>query len=191
MAKCIERESDLFSLYLVCFDTTANYHPDFSYLIHSSKCSFKTTASLTNTHSIMVMQMPRSFFSIAHLSSPCYSPQESDEKASHSTSSSVRVTCPHDREDGRKREPRQRYAKSRANNHAGVDFATPTDAKWIHPSPESDSAPVEASGRLHDNGQSNFWDQVHPVYSILTKFFFLSPNAGNFFLRPSHFRVQR
>ena len=159
MAKCIERESDIFSLYVDYFDTTANYHSDFLYLIHGSKCSFKTTASLTNTHSIMVMQMPRSFFSIVHLSSPCYSPQESDEKASHSASSSSEVT----------KELRQHYVKSRAIKDAGVDNAMPTDSKWNHISEESNSVSVEASGRFHDNGQSSILEQVYSVYSILTK----------------------
>ena len=160
MAKCIERES------------VANYQFVSLRLINSSACFFETlNFSHTAKHPFLVMALMQSLFSIAHLSFPRHPFQESDEKASHSASSSVSVTCSHDNKDGRKREPRQHYAKSRANNHAGVDIATPTDAKWIHPSPESDSALVEASSRFHDDGQSNFWGQVHRVYSILTKSF--------------------
>ena len=172
MAKCIERESDLFSLYLVCFDTTAKYQFDFLRLINSYTCFSETTASRTAKHPFTVMASMQSLLSIAHFPLLCHSFQESEKKASQSASSSVKVMCPYDNEVQRKRgEPRQRHAKSRANNHAGVDIATPTDAKWIHPSPESDSALVEASGCFHDDGQSNFWGQVHRVYSILTKSF--------------------
>ena len=163
MAKCIERES------------VANYQFVPLRLIYSSAC-FSETLNFSHTakHLFLVMASMLSLFSIARLPLlfPCLPPQASDEKASHSASSSGNVTCPHDNEVRRKRgESRQHHAKSRANNHAGVDFATPTDAKWIHPSPESDSALVEASGRFHDDGQSNFRGQVHRVYSILTKSF--------------------
>ena len=120
----------------------------------------------------LVMAPMQSFFSIARLPFlPCLPPQASDEKASLSASSSVRVMFSHDDQDRKKRGLRQHHAKSHANAHAGVDNAMPTDSKWNQISEESNSVSVEASDRFHDNGQSNFWDQVHPVYSILTKFF--------------------
>ena len=155
MAKCIERES------------VANYQFDFLRLINSSMCFFETSyVSHTAKHLFLVMASMQSLFSIAHLSFPRHPFQESDEKASHSASSSI--------EERRKREElRQRHVKSRAINYAGVDNAMPTDSKWNDHLGDSNSVSVDASVRIHDNGQSNYLDQVHRVYSILTKFFFL------------------
>ena len=161
MAKCIERESDIFILsHLDCFDTVAKYQFDFLRLINSSACFFETTLSHTAKHPITVMASMQSLFSIARLPL-CLSPQASDEKASLSASSSVRVMFSHDDED----------RKKRGNAHAGVDNAMPTDSKWNQISVESNSVSVDASVRIHDNGQSKFWGQIHRVYSILTKSF--------------------
>ena len=155
MAKCIERES------------VANYQFVSLRLINSSAC-FSETSNFSHTakHPFLVMASMQSLFSIARLPFlfPCLPPQASDEKASFSASSSVRVTYPHEDEDRKKR-------GSRANAHAGVDNAMPTDSKWNQISVESNSVSVEASDRFHDDGQSNFRGQVHCVYSILTKFF--------------------
>ena len=173
MAKCIERESDIFILsHLDCFDTVAKYQFDFLRLINSSACFFETTLSHTAKHPFTVMASMQSLFSIARLPL-CLSPQASDEKASLSASSSVRVMFSHDDEDRKKRGLRQHRVKSHANAHAGVDNAMPTDSKWNNHSEESNSVSVEASGRLHDNGRSNFWGQIRCVYSILTKSFCL------------------
>ena len=174
MAKCIERESDMFiSLQLDCFDTAAKYHFEFLRLIDSSTCFIETTPSHTAKHPFMVMALMQSIFSIAHFPPPRHSSQESEETASLSASSSVRVMFSHDDEDRKKRGLRQHRVKSHANAHAGVDNAMPTDSKWNQISKESNSVSVEASGRLHDNGRSNFWGQIRCVYSILTKSFCL------------------
>ena len=171
MAKCIERESDIFILsHLDCFDTVAKYQFDFLRLINSSACFFETTLSHTAKHPFTVMASMQSLFSIARLPL-CLPPQASDEKASLSASSSGRVTYPHDDEDRKKREPRQHHVKSGANAHAGVDNAMPTDSKWNQMSQESNSVSVQASDRSHEDGQSKFWTQVNRVYSVLTKFF--------------------
>ena len=134
-------------------------------LINSSACFFETSNfSHTAKHPFLVMASMQSLFSIARLPFlfPCLPPQASDEKASFSASSSVRVSYPHEDEDRKKR-------GSRANAHAGVDNAMPTDSKWNQILKESNSVSVEASDRFHENGQSNFWTQVNRVYSILTK----------------------
>ena len=153
MAKCIERES------------VAKYQFVSLRLINSSACFFETSNfSHTARHLFLVMAPMQPLFSIARLPPflPCLPPQASDEKASHSASSSSEAT----------EEPRQYYVKSRAIKDAGVDNAMPTDSKWNNHLEESNSVSVDASVRIHDNGQSNFWDQVHRVYSILTKSFF-------------------
>ena len=173
-AKCIERESESFLLNLDCFDTAAEYQPDFLRLINSYTCSFETsTLSRTAKHPFGVMTLMLPLFSIARLPLflPCLSLQASGKKASLSASSSVRVMFSHDDEDRKKRGLRQHHVKSHANAHAGVDNAMPTDSKWNQISVESNSVSVEASDRFHDDGQSNFRGQVHCVYSILTKFF--------------------
>ena len=172
MAKCIERESDIFiSPQLDCFDTAAKYRLNFLRLINSSTCFLETTLSRTAKHPFTVMASMQSLFSIARLPL-CLSPQASDEKASLSASSSVRVMFSHDDQDRKKRGLRQHHAKSHANAHAGVDNAMPTDSKWNQILKESNSVSVEASDRFHENGQSNFWTQVNRVYSILTKSIF-------------------
>ena len=145
------------------FDTVANYQFVFLRLVNSSTCFFETSSiSHTAQHLFFVMTSMQTLFSIAHFPLPCHSFQESDEKASHSASSSSEVT----------EELRQHHVKSRAIKDAGVDNAMPTDSKWNDHLGESNSVSVDASVRIHDNGQSNFWDQVHRVYSILTKSFF-------------------
>ena len=172
MAKCLEREIDIFnSPHFVCFDTAAKYQFVFLRLIDSSTCFFETTPSRTAKHPITVMASMQSLLSTARLPffPPCLPSQASDEKASFSASSSVRVMDSHDDEDRKKRDPRQHHVKSRANAHAGVDNAMPTDSKWNHICEESNSVSVEASGRFHDNGQSSILEQVYSVYSILTK----------------------
>ena len=162
MAKCLERESDIFnSPHFVCFDTAAKYQFVFLRLIDSSTCFFETTPSRTAKHPITVMASMQSLPSIARLPffPPCLPSQASDEKASFSASSSVRIMCSHDDED----------RKKRGNAHAGVDNAMPTDSKWNHILEESNSVSVEASDRFHDNGQSSILEQVYFVYSVLTK----------------------
>ena len=162
MAKCLEREIDIFnSPHFVCFDTAAKYQFVFLRLIDSSTCFFETTPSRTAKHPITVMASMQSLLSTARLPffPPCLPSQASDEKASFSASSSVRVSYTHDDED----------RKKRGNAHAGVDSAMPTDSKWNNRQGESNSVSVDASVRIHDNGQSNFWGQVYAVYSILTK----------------------
>ena len=150
MAKCIERES------------VANYQLSLR-LINSSACFFETlNFSHTAKHPFLVMAPMQSLFSTAHFPFPRHPFQESDEKASYSASSSI--------EERRKREElRQRHVKSRAIHYAGVDNAMPTDPKWNQFLEESNSVSVDASVRIHDNGQSNFWGQMYSVYSILTK----------------------
>ena len=65
MAKCIERESDIFILsHLDCFDTVAKYQFDFLRLINSSACFFETTLSHTAKHPFTVMASMQSLFSI-------------------------------------------------------------------------------------------------------------------------------
>ena len=152
MAKCIERES------------VANYQFVPLRLINSSACFFETlNFSHTAKHPFLVMASMQSLFSIARLPFlfPCLPPQASDEKASHSASSSSEAT----------EEPRQYYVKSRAIKDAGVDNAMPTDSKWNDHLGESNSVSVDASVRIHDNGQSTFLEQVHYIYSVLTKSF--------------------
>ena len=148
MAKCIERES------------VAKYQFVSLRLINSSACFFETlNFSHTAKHPFFVMASMQSLLSIAHLSFPRHPFQESDEKASHSASSSSEVT----------EELRQHYVKSRAIKDAGVDNAMPTDSKWNHLSKGSNSVSVDASDRFHEDGQSNFWTQVNRVYSTLTQ----------------------
>ena len=150
MAKCIERES------------AANFQFVPLRLINSSACFFETlNFSHTARHPFLVMTPMQSLFFNRPPSPifPCLPPQASDEKASHSASSSREAT----------EEPRQYHAKSRAIKDAGVDNAMPTDSKWNNHQGESNSVSVDASVRIHDNGQSNFWGQVYAVYSIFTK----------------------
>ena len=150
MAKCIERES------------VANYQFMSLRLINSSACLSKTlNFSHTAKHPFFVMASMQSLLSIAHLSFPRHPFQESDEKASHSASSSSEAT----------EELRQYHVKSRAIKDAGVDNAMPTDSKWNNHLGESNSVSVDASVRIHDDGQSTFLEQVHYVYSVLTKSF--------------------